>query len=75
MYESIEETCAVTCVENGRSVIADLLSFVPQKFISVSIDRKVKLKLNWNGMVFEGRMGKLTFTTNGPSMRTVAIKG
>lgn len=71
----VGETCEVTCEDNGRSVTADLLSFTKEKFISVSIEKSIRLNMTWNGKVYSGRMGKLTFNTFGPTINTVNVKG
>lgn len=75
MQEYFDETCTVTCDSNGKSVIAETLSFQKEKFISVSIERSIKLNLNWNGTTYRGNMGNLSFTTPGPNCRTANSKG
>jgi hypothetical protein len=59
------------CEENGRRMVGELLSFKQRSNMTVSVDRSVKLQMKWNGLVYEGRMGGLSFTTNGPLIRAV----
>jgi len=62
-----EDTCKVTCVDNGTTVEAEIMSFKKGEFLTVSIQRSVKLTLVFNKYVYEGNMGKLTFVSNGPN--------
>lgn len=68
MKKYIDETCEVICEDNGRKVVADILSFTERKHLSVSIDRKVRVDLQWNGRIYEGRMATMTFVSNGPNI-------
>lgn len=63
------DTCKITCVDNGRIVDADILDFKEKKILIVSLNKSVKLTLKWNGKVYEGNSVGLTFTTNGPTIR------
>lgn len=67
----ISDTCIVTCVNNDKEVIGEILNFQEKKFISVALNRSMKLNLQWNGMVYEAQQTGLTFTSDGPKI-TVA---
>lgn len=69
-----DDTCEVICEDNGRKMVADVLSFTKSKALTVSIDRSVKLTLGWNGKIYEGNIGKLSFVSNGPDSRTVKTR-
>lgn len=71
MKQYIEDTCQVTCVDNNRVVLADVLDFKEGKMLSVSLNKSLKLVMPWNGRVFEGRMSGLTFTSTGPIITKV----
>lgn len=63
------DTCEVTCVDNGRKVIADVLNFKQWQMLVVSLNKSIKLSLKWNGKVYEGNGTGLTFTSAGPKVR------
>ena len=62
------DTCQLQCVDNDKTMIAEVLNFKPNKHLSVSVLRKVKLEMKYNDIthVYEGKMGGLTFVTSGP---------
>lgn len=61
-----EDTCQVTCEDNGKTVTADVLDFKEGKTLSVSLNKSLKLVMPWNGRVYEGKMSGMSFVTNGP---------
>jgi len=67
----IAETCEVTCENNNKKVTADILSFKEHASLSVSIDKSVKVNLQWNGRIYEGKMSGLSFISTGPTIRVV----
>ena len=71
MRQLVENTCEIMCEENGRRMVGELLSFKQNANMIVSVDRSVKLDMRWNGREYEGRMGGLSFTTDGPLIRAV----
>ena len=71
MKKYIEETCQASCVDNGKVVDADVLDFKEGKTLSVSLNKSLKMIMPWNGQVYEGRMSGLTFTSKGPTIKTV----
>lgn len=72
--EYIDDTCEVICEDNGRKMVADVLSFSKNKMLTVSIDRSLKLTLAWNGKIYEGNMGPISFVSNGPDSRFVKTR-
>lgn len=67
-----DEDCKVTCVDNGKVVTADVLNFSPQKTLSVSLDRSVKLVLKYSEKndEYQGDLYGRTFVSNGPKGNT-----
>lgn len=61
-----DETCKVTCEDNGKVVVADVLDFKEGKTLSVSLNKSLKLVMPFNGKVYEGRMSGMSFVSNGP---------
>jgi len=69
MRQLVEDTCEVLCEDNGRKMVADLLSFREHDHLAVSIEKQLKLEMRWNGQIYEGRIGSKTFTSDGPLVR------
>ncbi len=69
---TISDTCQLQCADNGKTIIADVLSFNQNKYLSVSVMKSVKLEMKYNERthIYEGNMSGLTFTTSGPILTT-----
>lgn len=63
-----EDTAELHCTDNGKTVIAEVLDHRPEKMLSVSIDRSVRVNLKFHETkkIYIGSMGGLEFTTHGP---------
>ena len=63
-----DETAIVTCVDNNKVVTAEVLSFIPKKTLSVSLDRSVKLVLKYSekNNEYQGDLYGRTFVSKGP---------
>ena len=72
--EYIDDRCEVICEDNGRKMVAEVLNFTKNKTLTVSIDRSIKLTLIWNGKIYEGNQGPLSFVSNGPDIRVVKTR-
>jgi hypothetical protein len=51
-------------------MVADVLDFKDRQYLSVSVDKKVKVQLQWNGKFYEGGIAGLNFSTDGPTVST-----
>jgi hypothetical protein len=69
MRQVVEHTCEIMCEDNGRRMVGEMLSFKEYDHCAVSIERKIKLDMKWNGIVYEGKSAGLSFTTEGPLVR------
>ena len=74
LKEYINDTCEIICEDNGRKMVADVLQFTKNKTLTVSVDRSLKLTLGWNGKIYEGAMGQLSFVSNGPDSTFVKTR-
>jgi hypothetical protein len=70
MKKYVQETCNVTCEDNGKTVVADILAFNEGRNLTVSLNKSIKLLMNWNGHVYESRQNGLSFVSSGPIIRT-----
>jgi hypothetical protein len=71
MKQYVEETCEIICEDNGRKMVADILNFREHQYLAVSLEKQLKLEMRWNGKIYEGKMGRMSFVSNGPNIRVV----
>jgi hypothetical protein len=50
MRKIVEETCEVICEDNGRKMVGDIIAFKESQYLTVAIDKKLKLELKWNSI-------------------------
>lgn len=70
----VDDKCEIICEDNGKKIVVEILSFQDKKMLTVSVNRDVKLSLPWNGKIYEGKMGTLSFVSNGPNITTVRTR-
>jgi hypothetical protein len=63
-----DEKVEVKCVDNGQTVIADILDFKPQVLLSISMNKSIKVVLKYVTKFdeYQGDLYGRTFTTKGP---------
>jgi hypothetical protein len=61
------DKCKLTCTSNGIVMDADVLSFKEEQFLSVAI-AEMKISMNFNGKLYEGKAAGMNFTTPGPKV-------
>ena len=68
MTTHFEDTVLIECTDNGKKMEAEVLTFKEEQFLSVSIQRAVKLNMAWNSKknVYIGKGSGLEFITTGP---------
>lgn len=69
MRKIVDDTCEVICEDNGRKMVGDIIAFKENQYLTVAIEKELKLELKWNRQIYEGRMGRLSFTSEGPIIR------
>ena len=74
LREYVNDTCEIICEDNGRKMVADVLQYSKHKTLTVSVERSLKLTLGWNGKIYEGSMGKMSFVSNGPDSTFVRTR-
>lgn len=59
-------------LKSGRVVQAEILTYLPEKTLVVSINRQIKLSLNWvpHAKAYIGQAAGLEFTSDGPETIT-----
>jgi hypothetical protein len=61
-----EPTCKITNEKTGQSIDAEVVSFNQTRNLTVVVNRSIKVLLNWNGRVYEGRAAGMDFISDGP---------
>jgi hypothetical protein len=61
-----DSTCEVRQESSGRIAQAEVMAFNEGRNLTVVMNKSVKLLMNWNGRVYEGRMAGMDFVSNGP---------
>ena len=62
------DSCEVKQEGTGKTVIAEIMAFNEGRNLTVVMNKSVKLLMNWNGRVYEGRMAGLDFVSAGPKL-------
>ena len=62
------DTVELKCTDNGNITTAEILNFHPGKNLSCSVNRQVKVSLQYKNSqkLYIGKVGNLEFTTTGP---------
>lgn len=61
-------TCEVKQEATGKRVEAEVMAFNEGRNLTVVMNKSVKMLMNWNGRVYEGRMAGMDFISNGPTL-------
>ena len=62
------DTCEVRQDSTGKTVIAEVMAFNEGRNLTVVMNKSVKMLMNWNGRLYEGRMAGMDFVSNGPTI-------
>jgi hypothetical protein len=55
-------------VSSGREVKGEIMAFNEGRNLTVVMNKSVKLMMNWNGRLYEGRSAGMDFTSSGPTI-------
>lgn len=62
------DTCQVKMSKTGKTVEAVVAQFVHEVALDVILNKSVKLKMKWNGKVYEGYTAGMDIESNGPTV-------
>ena len=62
------DKCFVKQASSGREVEGEILSFNEGRNLTVVINKTVKILMNWNGRMYEGRAAGMDFLSDGPNI-------
>jgi len=65
-----KDVCDLTCTDNGQTRPAEVLNFNAKNFLSVSLNRTVRLEMRYDAKhdQYVGNMANMEFTTKGPQV-------
>jgi hypothetical protein len=67
MSNAYDRVASVECIDNGKFVEADVISFVEGKYLTVSLNTvRVNLQYNSRYKNYIGSMGGMEFQSSGP---------
>lgn len=67
-----ENTCEVTCNDNGNTVTADVMNFRAEDGLTVVVaTNKIVLKYNKRHNQYQGQLHGMEFVSNGPKFYDV----
>lgn len=63
-----KQTTTVTCSDNGKSMIAEVISFNPNQRLVVSLERSIKMEMTYNSKsnLYMAKQSGLEFASSGP---------
>ena len=65
-----KSTTTVTCSDNGKSTVAEVLSFNPKKRLIVSLERSIKMEMIFDDrrQLYMSKQSGLEFASSGPEI-------
>ena len=60
--------CTVRQANSGKEVTGEVMAFNEGRNLTVVINKSVKILMNWNGRVYEGKAAGMDFESNGPAI-------
>lgn len=62
------DRCLIKQANSSTTVEAEILNFNENRNMTVVFQKSVKLLMNWNGRMYEGRMAGIDFVSDGPKL-------
>ena len=68
--QTYKQTTTVTCSDNGKSMIAEVISFNPKHRLVVSLERSIKMEMTYNAKsnLYMAKQSGLEFASLGPEI-------
>jgi len=68
-----EQTTTVTCSDNGKSSNADVISFISEQKLIVSLNKTIKMEMTYNprNKLYIAHQTGLEFVSSGPAVYEV----
>jgi hypothetical protein len=64
------QTTLVTCSDNGKSMTAEVISFIPNQRLVVSLERSIKMEMTYSSKsnLYMAKQSGLEFASKGPEI-------
>ena len=62
------DTCIIKQIASGRELTGEIMAFNEGRNLTVVMNKSVKILMNWNGRMYEGRAAGMDFLSAGPSV-------
>jgi hypothetical protein len=62
------DTCQIKMAKSSKTVEAVVDQFIFEQVLDVILNKSVKLKLKWNGKIYEGRSAGMDVESAGPTL-------
>jgi hypothetical protein len=67
------DKCLIKQVSSGREVEGEIMAFNEGRNLTVVMNKSVKIMMNWNGRLYEGRSAGMDFVSDGPSISKTQV--
>lgn len=67
----IDTKCIISELNSNKKIEAEVHEFKDKDKLVVVINKSVKLNMQWNGRIYEGRMARLDFISEGPKITKI----
>ena len=67
------DKCVIKQTASGREVEGEIMAFNEGRNLTVVVNKSVKIMMNWNGRMYEGRSAGMDFVSDGPSVSKTQI--
>ena len=67
------DRCVIKQVSSGREVEGEVMAFNEGRNLTVVMNKSVKIMMNWNGRMYEGRSAGMDFVSDGPSISKTQV--
>lgn len=76
LKKSYEDTLNLYCLDQDKTVVAEILDFHARSYVTVTVNRAVEMRLSFNESknLYTAKMAGLEFSTPGPK-ETVTYQG
>lgn len=64
----IDSKCIILELNSNKKVEAEVHEYKEKEKLVAVINKSVKLNMQWNGKIYEGRMAGLDFISEGPKL-------
>ena len=69
------DTCKIKQTTSGREVVGEVMAFNEGRNLTVVMNKSVKILMNWNGRMYEGRSAGMDFVSDGPNVSHTKTAG